>query len=130
MRVTTFLSRLIGLFAILFAITLIAHRQATLVTLGALGHNPPLLFIFGMVWLAVGLAIVLGHNVWAGGTLPIIITLIGWLILVRGLLFLFLPPAASIGLFTGLPLGLLFYLYTIIFLVFGLYLTYSGFHDL
>jgi hypothetical protein len=130
MQVTTFLSRLIGLFAILLAITLITHRQATLVSLAALGRNPPLLFIFGMVWLAVGLAIVLGHNVWSGGTWPVVLTLIGWLILIRGLLFLFLPPAASISLFTGLPFGLLFYLYTVIFLVFGLYLTYSGFHDL
>jgi hypothetical protein len=40
----TFLSRLIGLFAILVAQSLVMHKQATVQTLAALLHNPPLLF--------------------------------------------------------------------------------------
>jgi hypothetical protein len=80
---TTFLSRLIGLFSILVSLSLVTHKQATLETLTALVHNPPLLLTFGMVWLITGLAMVLGHNVWSGGALPVIVTLVGWLILLR-----------------------------------------------
>ena len=66
---TTFLSRLIGLFSILVSLSLVTHEQATVETLTALVHNPPLLLTFGMVWLIAGLAMVLGHNVWSGGAL-------------------------------------------------------------
>jgi hypothetical protein len=39
-----------------------------------------------------GLAIVLVHNVWSGGLLHVVITVIGWLSLMKGLLFVFLTP--------------------------------------
>jgi hypothetical protein len=124
---TLFLSRLIGLFAILVVLSLVTHKQATVDTLTTLVRNPPLLLIFAMVWLIAGLAMVLGHNVWSGGALPVVVTLVGWLILIRGLLLLFLSPAAAIGLFKGLHLEQLFYIYLSLSLLFGVYLTYSGF---
>jgi hypothetical protein len=127
---TIFLSRLIGLSAILLAISLATHKQASVETMTALVHNPSLLMIFGMVWLIAGLAIILGHNIWSGGALPVIVSLVGWLILVRGLLLLFLSPSAAVGLFTGLHFAQLFYLYVTISLVFGAYLTYGGFRSI
>jgi ABC-type amino acid transport system permease subunit len=126
---TAFLSRLIGLFSILVSLALATHKQATVDTLTALVHNPPMLLIFGIVWLPVGLAMVLGHNVWSGGALPVIVTLVGWLILLRGLLLLFLSPEAAVGLFAGLHFEHLFYLYLVISFVLGLYLTYGGFRS-
>lgn len=126
-RLTTFLSRLIGIFSILVALSLVTHRQATVETLTALVRNPPLLLMFGMVWLIAGLAMVLGHNVWSGGLLPVVVTIVGWLFLIRGLLLLFLPPEAAVGLFSGLHFDQLFYLYVGITLIFGVYLTYGGF---
>jgi len=124
---TLFLSRLIGLFAILVVLSLVTHKQATVDTLTALVRDRPLLLIFGMVWLIAGLAMVLGHNVWSGGALPVVVTLVGWLILFRGLLLLFLSPAAAIGLFKGIHFEQLFHVYFSLSLLFGVYLTYSGF---
>jgi hypothetical protein len=126
---TTFLSRLIGLSAILVSLSLVTHKQTSVDTMTALVHNPPLLLIFGMVWLIVGLAIMLGHNVWSGGMLPVVVTLVGRLVFIRGLLLLFLSPAAAVGLFTGLHFEQLFYVYIAIslVLVLGGYLTYGGF---
>jgi hypothetical protein len=124
---TTFLSRLIGLSAVLLALCLATHKEASVETMTALVQNPPLLLIFGMVWLVAGLAIILSHNVWSGGVLPVAVTLVGWLIFIRGLLLLFLSPAEAIALFTGLHFEQLFYLYITISLVFGAYLTYGGF---
>ena len=124
---TTFLSRLIGLSAVLLALSLVMHKQASVEAMTALVHNPALLLIFGMVWLVAGLAMILGHNIWSGGVLPVIVTLVGWLIFIRGILLLFLSPAAAVGLLTGLHFEQLFYLYVAISLVFGAYLTYGGF---
>jgi hypothetical protein len=96
----------------------------------ALVHNPPVLFIVGVITLVAGLAMILGHNVWSGGVLPVIVTLVGWLTLIKGLLFLFLSPEAAVGFFLGgLHYEQLFYLYVAISLIFGVYLTYGGFRS-
>jgi uncharacterized membrane protein len=124
---TRFLSRLIGLFLILVALSLAGRRQATVETLTALTHNPPLLLVLGIVFLCAGLAIVLSHNIWSGGALPVIITLIGWITLIRGLLLLFLAPETLAALLETAHLDRLFYVYVAITLVLGAYLTYGGF---
>jgi len=93
----------------------------------ALVHNSPLLLTFGMVFLTAGLAIVLGHNVWPGGALPVVVTVVGWLLLIRGLILLFLSPEAAVGIFAGLHFEHLFYLYFAVSLTVGVYLTYGGF---
>jgi hypothetical protein len=125
---TLFLSRLIGLYCILGALSMITHRQATLESVTALLHNPSLIFIVGVITLAAGLAMVLAHNIWSGGALVVVVTLVGWITLIKSLLFLFLPPEMEAGLFLGqLHYQQLFYLYTSVSLVLGIYLTDGGF---
>jgi vacuolar-type H+-ATPase subunit I/STV1 len=106
------------------------HKRATIDTATALLYSAPVLFIVGLITLAVGLALILVHNVWSGGALPIIVTLIGWLTLLKSLLFLFLSPEGAVRFFLGgLHYEHLFYLYCTIALVLGLYLTYGGFRS-
>jgi hypothetical protein len=124
---TTFLSRLIGLYLILISLAMLTHRQATIESLTALVHNPPMLFVTGVIAVAAGLAMVLGHNVWSGGMLPVLVTLTGWLLLTKGVLLLFLSPETAAGLFlAGLHLEKLFSLYAGIALFLGIYLAYEG----
>lgn len=90
--------------------------------------NPPLLFIAGLLGTTAGLAIVLTHNVWSGGTLPILVTLFGWAALIKGALLLVLPPEAESRVFlVGLHFEPHPNLYATILLVIGAYLTYAGF---
>ena len=96
---TLFLSRLIGLYCILAALSMITRRQATLESVTALLHNPSMIFIVGLITLAAGLAIVLAHNIWSGGALVVVVTLVGWITLIKSLFFLFLPPEVEAGFF-------------------------------
>src|ERR1700686_325102 len=82
---------------------------------------------YAIISLALGLAMILGHNVWSGGALPVVVTLVGWLILAKGLLLLFLAPEALSRLFGRMQYGEHIYLYVAPSLVFGLYLTWAGF---
>jgi len=50
------------------------------------------------VALCAGLALVLAHNVWSGGALPILVTIVGWISLLKGLMILILPPQTDEGL--------------------------------
>jgi hypothetical protein len=124
---TVYLGRLLGLFTLVTGFWLLTERQTTLSTIPALLGNRPAMVIFAIIALAGGLAIVLAHNIWSGGALPILVTLIGWLTLIRGLLFLFLPPEATLYILAAMQFERLFYIYLAIPFVLGIYLTYLAF---
>lgn len=124
---TMFLSKLIGLYLILVSLAMLTHRQATVESITALMHNPPVLFVVGVIAVAAGLAMVLGHNIWSGGMLPVLVTLTGWLLLTKGVLLLFLSPETASGLFlAGLHFEKFFSLYIGVALFLGIYLAYEG----
>jgi hypothetical protein len=124
---TTFLGRLIGLSCVLISLAMLIHKQATMDVLTALVHNAPMLFVLALIRVTSGLAMVLGHNIWSGGAVPVLVTLIGWITLVKGALFLFLPPETESSLFLDtLHLEQLFYLYLGSALLFGIYLTFAA----
>lgn len=127
---TIFLGRLIGLFFILSALFMLLHRQSFVATVPRLIQDPPLVLFIAMIASIAGLAMVLGHNIWAGGVLPVVVTVIGWTILIRGLLLLFLSPEALATYFEMFHFEDLFYIYAAITLVLGLYLTYAAFKAL
>jgi hypothetical protein len=123
-RLTVYLARLIGLFTVLLVAALLIRGSAVVESAMADG---PLMLTYAIISLALGLAMVLGHNVWSGGALPVVVTLVGWLILAKGLLLLFLTPEPLTRLFERMQYGEHMYLYLAPALAIGLYLTWAGF---
>ena len=123
-RLTVFLARFIGLFAVLLIAALLLRGSATVETAIA---DRPLMLTYGIISLASGLAMILGHNVWSGGSLPVVVTLVGWLVFAKGLLLLFLTPEVLTRFFERMQYGDHIYLYLAPSLVIGLYLTWAGF---
>jgi hypothetical protein len=125
---TTFLSKLIGLYLIFVSLAMMAHKQATVETMNALLHNSPVLFVVGVIAVAAGLAMVLGHNVWSGGVLPVVVTLSGWAMLIKASMLLFLSPEGVYGMMIeGFRIAQFFYGYMAAVLLLGAGLTYGGF---
>ncbi len=125
---TLFLSKLIGLYCFLIGLSMMTRGPATVETVTALLQNSAMTLILGVITLAAGLAMVLAHNIWLGGALVVVVTLAGWMALIKSLFFLFLPHEMEAGLFLGqLHYRQLFYVYAAISLVLGVYLTYGGF---
>ena len=127
---TQFLSKLIGLYCMLVSIPMALHKDATLTMVTALVHDAPVVFVFGLIVTAAGLALILSHNVWSGGIAPVVVTIVGWASLIKGLLFLFFPPPAAVGIVVwGAAYDQYFYVDVIVAFVLGAYLTYSGFRS-
>ncbi|HUK57634.1 MAG TPA: hypothetical protein VLV50_00280 [Stellaceae bacterium] len=124
---TIFLSRLIGLYALIVSISMLFHRAAIIETASELAKAPPLLFIGGLFALLAGIAMVLLHNSWSGGLLPVVVTLVGWGVLIRGIVMVFISPEGASTVFEALHFGSLYYLYAAIPFVLGVYLTFAGF---
>ena len=123
-RLTIFLARLIGLFTVLLIAALLLRGSAMVETAIA---DRPLMLTYAIISLAIGLAMILGHNVWSSGVLPVAVTLVGWLILAKGLLLLFLTPETLTQFFERMHYGEHIYIYVAPSLVIGLYLTWAGF---
>ena len=71
---------------------------------------------------------VLAHNVWSKSPVVVIVTLLGWLTLIKGIVYLLLP-ANWLGEFFQAVLNCGAYVYSVtaFMLVLGAYLTYEGF---
>ena len=107
---------------------MVLHRQATVDWMTALLNNAALLWVLSVITLTIGLAMVLAHNVWTGGALPVVVTLVGWATLIKGLLFLFFPSGVeSEFILSALRNPLIFYVWMTPSLLVGIYLTYGGF---
>jgi hypothetical protein len=123
---TAYLSRLLGLFAIVVALAMITYKQETVETITALMSNSASVFAIGLIAVAAGLALILAHNVWSGGAATVIVTLIGWLSLIKGLACLFLPQQTLSGLVGSQRYERLFFVSPIISLLLGFYLVYAS----
>jgi hypothetical protein len=123
-RLTVFLARFIGTFTVLLVATLLVRGSAMVETAVTDG---PVVLVYAIISLAIGIAMILGHNVWSGGALPVVVTLVGWLILAKGLLLLFLTPESVPRLFERMQYGEHYYLYLMPSLAIGLYLAWAGF---
>ncbi len=125
---TIFLSRFFGLYFILVVLPMMIHKQAVVDMITGLFRDPAMMFMLGLLTLAAGLAMVLAHNIWAGGALPVVVTILGWLTLIKGFMFLLLFSEGAAELYLGtFHYNQLFYLYMAICLVIGAYLTWGGF---
>lgn len=125
---TIYLSRLIGLYCILILPSMAIHKQATVDALAALFHNPPLMLLMSIIAITTGLAIILAHNLWSGGVWPVVVTLTGWLALIKGILFLLMPSGRDTEIMlTWFRDPVLFYVCLTPSFLIGIYLTYEGF---
>ena len=69
-RLTVFLARSIGLFTILLVAGLLVRGGAAIETTAADG---PVMLGYAIISLAMGVAMVVGHNLWSGGALPLVV---------------------------------------------------------
>lgn len=125
---TAFLGRLLGIYFVLVSVAMAANKAATIQTVEALVHDAPLVFVLGLILAAAGLAMILSLGMWSGGALPIVIRLISWLTLIKGLAFLFWPPSAAPGIVLwGSLYEKYFYVDVAIVFALGAYLTFASF---
>ena len=89
-------------------------------------RDPALIFVSGILLFVAGLAILRAHNIWAGGW-PVLVTVLGWLALLGGLVRMLFPIrlaaiAAALGQNTGLIIAA-----AVVLLVLGSFLSFKGY---
>jgi putative exporter of polyketide antibiotics len=124
---TIYLSRLLGIFLLVLAATELTQRSTLAETAMGIVNSPALLLVYGMLSLIAGLAIVLAHNEWRGGAMALVVTILGWLLLLKGAALIVIPPALWTGILQASHFAELYALYGVLPLAVGGYLTFAGF---
>lgn len=120
-------ARIFGLWALLAVVGMVANRQNTIDVVNGFFASAALMWTTGIFTSLIGIVVVVTHNRWSGGVLPVVVSLYGWLILVKGVTFVWLPASAEQAFYSSLHFSQYFYLYFIVSLAVGAYFTYGGF---
>jgi len=123
---TVFLAKFIGAFTLVETILMVLFRDHALQRIYDVLYDRALAFTWGVVTLGLGLAIVCGHNVWRGGLLPVVVTLVGWLLLIRGVVLQVVTPELAQSALRTISFEPYYYAYLAIPLVLGAYLLLAG----
>jgi hypothetical protein len=125
--VTIFLARLLGVYCVIIAVSMLVRRRETIGTINAMVADPGQIMLAAVFALFGGLAMVLGHNVWSGRPLTIVVTVVGWIITAKGTMLLMAPSAALARFYRACRYEQLFSLYMVLVLALGGYLAWAGF---
>ena len=125
---TVFLARLFGLYCLIMAAAMLSQPEAFVTIVHALMADAPLVLIAGVFTLFGGLAIVLLHNYWSGSALTIIVTLLGWLTLIKAVVLVALPSSKLVAMYAGVTTSHILISGSLTLLL-GIYLTVAGFRS-
>jgi hypothetical protein len=125
---TAFIARLVGTYVTVISVVLMAGKRSSVEMMTSMVRRPELLFVLGILGMTAGLAIILVHNIWSGGTLSVMVTLVGWTAALKGITLMVL---AAMGrgsiILDALQYTRFFYVYMGFAALLGLYLAISGF---
>ena len=127
---TVFLGKLLGLYLVAISVGMLANRRKTMATINEMARSGPWMLFSGMVATTAGLAVALGHQVWTGGALPVVVTVMGWAALLKGVMLLLVPGDRIAAAYKGVGFERFFHVWMIAVLAIGLWVTWMAFSAL
>jgi hypothetical protein len=94
MAISTYLAKLIGPIFLTIGIGMLVNGPFYRVLIGEALASHVLIYLSGVLSLLAGLAIVFAHNRWSGGW-PVIITVLGWLMVIGGVIRIVVPQVVQ-----------------------------------
>jgi hypothetical protein len=128
MALTTYLAEFFGLYIALMGVVMIVKKRTMMELMAAFVDQRSLIYVLASLRVLIGLAVVLAHNRWSE-TLPTVVTLLGWITLLRGIALLLLPHETERKVIAFFQRSAAYYAGAIVAIVLGLWLAYAGFAD-
>lgn len=119
---TIFIAQILGVFFAVAGISMIAGGKRTAEAIEASLANKGVLWLWGIIALLVGAVIVVLNNIWMSG-IPLLVTIIGWIALIKGI-FILLAPDAAVSFYRKFNKSGMLVFCGVVVLVVGLVLLY------
>ena len=126
MELSIFLSQVIGIYLVLIGLICVIRRKMMMAAIADMISNRGLIYLIAILELLAGIALVVSHNVWVWDT-AVIITIVGWLMLIEALAYLVLPYRTVARIFRAFNRKSWYVGGGILSVVLGLYLAGVGF---
>lgn len=126
MCLSLFIARIFGLCYLVLGTGLLLNRKNFKRVMDDFINSAALLFLGGLVALAIGVLIVLKHNIWVADW-RVIITIIGWLGLAKGVWIIVFPQTVYVVMQAYKKNENLFVIHSVAALIFGAVLAFFGF---
>ncbi|MCB1113093.1 MAG: hypothetical protein KDK72_10625 [Chlamydiia bacterium] len=94
MELSLFLAKVFGLYLVIVGFAYLSRGEALRQMVVEFYDSTALIFMGAAINLILGLLVVISHNVWVMGW-PVIITILGYLMLLKGILNMFIPSWAA-----------------------------------
>jgi hypothetical protein len=124
---TIYFAQLAGLYFIILSVILALRKRTIIDLMPKLVDNQPFVFLVAMIRIVIGLATLIGNGPWGAQTLRIVVALIGWITLIRGIAMLLVTPEQQRRLIEYWRRDVTYYVAVAIVLVLGIYLAQAGF---
>lgn len=124
MTASIFLAKVMGLYLVIVYVSVLLNKKLMPALIKDVAKNTGFTMFGGAMALIVGLLVVLTHNVWSPDWIGLV-TLLGWVILIKGVLMVLMPKKAPKWGMNISDNALT--VSAIIMLLIGIYLTYVGF---
>ncbi|MDD4909632.1 MAG: hypothetical protein PHR44_03010 [Candidatus Omnitrophica bacterium] len=126
MENSVFIAKIFGLCYLILGVGFMFNRKAFQQVMDDFCKNAALVFYGGMLALVIGVVIILNHNIWVADW-TVMITVIGWLALIKGIWIIILPNTVSKFMQIYRDNECLLAAHSALVLILGAVLTYFGF---
>ncbi len=129
MPLTYFLAQIMGLYVLLVGLSMLFGKQRWWHVINELcePRSHTLGYVIGMLALPVGLLLVLLHNYWNSGLLALVVTIFGWIILLKSIFVFVASPKQMGSMVKTIKMEQWWYVYVCVVLIIGAYLASAGF---
>jgi hypothetical protein len=123
MNTSIVLAQILGIMFVVLGLSMLFNKKWTTLAVEEIVKNQGLTWIGGLVTLILGAVIVALNNVWTSG-LPLFITILGWLTLIKGA-FILLLPDSTVSYYRKMNKGNIFVWGGVIVFILGLILLFQ-----
>lgn len=124
MDISVFLSKAFGLYLLIVGTGMLINPKIKLMFEDIM-NDPPLVYVTDFIGLILGILMITIHNVWEADW-RLIITLIGWLMLIRGTVRIVFPQLGNEIILKWVQCSAAYYTTIVIMLAAGAILYYTG----
>jgi hypothetical protein len=125
MNISIVLAQILGIGFAVLGLSMFFNKKWTAVAMEEIFKNQGVVWLAGLITLILGLVLVALNNIWTSG-LPLFITILGWLTLIKGAVIL-LFPNLTVSYYGKMNKGNIFAWGGVVVLILSLVLLYSGF---
>ena len=123
MPLTFFLAEMFGWYLLIIGALFLFKRREFVAAATEMAGSKAMLLITGLVATLCGLMVVLSYEGWGLGAIPVLVTILGWVVLLKGLAIVFLPQQVVNAWTRWSNLEKLAYLYAAVTIIVGLFLV-------